>query len=93
MPRRFRSSGSGGTCQSRVVASEGGRCPGSTPSLSAFSSTTALFARNSCTRAVNLSWRARRYSWNPGVNSSSTPSTFATLNRSVTTITQPPWCP
>ena len=86
MPWRLRSSGRGGACQSRVVASEGGRCPGRTPSFSALSNTAALLARRSCMREVNLSWRARRYSWNSGVNSSPTPSTLATLNRSVTTI-------
>ena len=60
MPGRRRSSGTGGTFQSPVVAALGGGGPGSVPCSTARLSTASRWRRSACTRGVKSSCSAAR---------------------------------
>ena len=79
MPGARRSSGTGGTRQSPVLASETGGCDGRTRSSSARRSTAARFSRSASTLVVNLSCSAARYPAKSPVSSESAPGSGGQL--------------
>ena len=86
MPGVRRSSGTGGTRQSPVFASETGGWVGRTRSFSALSRTAARFSRSKITLGVNLSCSAARYSTNSSVSSASAPGSGGQLTLPVITM-------